>query len=74
MSDYYLVINGKYLFDQSAKNNLKTCDSIQKIATVQGDDYTTDCLLDFNNFKDYCKMIATDLRNQGAVDSYPKAI
>ena len=54
MSDYYLVIDGKYLFDQSTKNNLRTYDSIKKIATVQRDDYTTDCLLDFNNFKDYC--------------------
>ena len=34
--------------------------SIQKIATGQGDDYTTGCLLDYDYFKNYYKMIAID--------------
>ena len=37
-----------------------TCDVIQKITTGQGDDYTTGCLLDYNYFKNYYKMIAID--------------
>ena len=36
----------KNLFDQPVKNNLRTYDNIRKIATGQGDDYTTSCLLD----------------------------
>ena len=28
-----------------------TSDSIQKMATGEGDDYTTGCLLDYNYFK-----------------------
>ena len=28
-----------------------TCDNIRKIATGQGDDYTTGCLLDYDYFK-----------------------
>ena len=36
----------KNLFDQPVKNNLRTYDNIRKIATGQGDDYTTGCLLD----------------------------
>ena len=39
-------------FDQPVKNNLKTGDNIWKIATSQGGDYTTGCLLDYNYFKD----------------------
>ena len=35
-----------------------TYDSIQKIASGQGADYTTGCLLDYNYFKNYYKMIA----------------
>ena len=32
-----------------------------KIATCQGDDYTTGCLLDYPYFKDNYKMVETDL-------------
>ena len=41
------------VFDQPVINNLRTYDSIGKIATGQGDDYTTGCLLDNNYFKNY---------------------
>ena len=68
------MIDGQNFFNQPVKNNLITYDSIQKIATGQGDDYTTDCLLDSNYFKDYCKMIAMDLSKQQALDADPKAI
>ena len=38
--------DGKNFFDHSVKNNLATNENIRKIATDQGDDYTTGCLLD----------------------------
>ena len=41
-----------------------TYDNISKIATDQGDDYTTGSFLDYNNFNKYCKMIATELSKQ----------
>ena len=40
------MIDGRNLFDQTVKNDLITYGNIQKIATCQGDDYTTGCLLD----------------------------
>ena len=39
------MIDGKSFFDQPVKNNLRKFDSIRKIATGQGDDSTTGCLL-----------------------------
>ena len=48
--------------------------NIRKNATVQGDDYTTDCLLDYTYFKNYYKMIAIDLSQQQVLDDDPKAI
>ena len=60
------------LFSSSSKNDLRTYESIQKIATGQGDDYTTGCSLDYNHFKDYYKIIATDLSKQQALDVDPK--
>ena len=35
-----VMIDGKNVFDQPIKNNLKTYENIRKIATGQGDDYT----------------------------------
>ena len=61
-------------FYQPLKNNIRTYDNIRKIATGQGDDYTTVCLLDNVSFKDYYKMIAIDLSKQQALDADPKVI
>ena len=55
------MIDGQNFFDQPVKTNVRRYDSIGKIATSQGDDYTTDCLLDYNYFKDYYQMIAIHL-------------
>ena len=52
----------------------KTYENIRKIATGQGDDYTSGCLLDSSYFKDHYKMIAIDLSKQQALDADPRAI
>ena len=62
-----------FLINQK-KNDKTTYDNIRKIATGQGDDYTTGCLLDYAYFKNYHKMIATDLSKQQALDTDPRAI
>ena len=68
------MIDGKNLFDQPINNNLKTYDNIRKVATGQGDDNTTGCLLDYSYFKNYYKMIVVELSKQQALDADPKAI
>ena len=47
LKDCNIVINGENVFDQPVKNIKVTYENIRKIATGQGDDYTTDCLLDY---------------------------
>ena len=64
IKDYNAVIEGRNFFDQSIKNDLETYDNIKKIVTDQGDDYTTECLLDYPYFKQHCKLIAVDLIKQ----------
>ena len=54
------MINGETFLDQPIKNNKVTYQNIRKIATGQGDDYTTGCLL--------------DLSKQQALDADPRAI
>ena len=68
------MIDSQNFFDQPVRNNLITYDNIQKIATGQGDDYTTSCLLDYKCFKNFYKMIAIDLSKQQALDGDQKAI
>ena len=68
------MINGKNVFDQPVKNDIRTYDKIQKIVTGQGDDYTTGCLLEYVYLKNYYKMIAIDLSKQQALDADPQAI
>ena len=70
IKDYNIVING----DQPIKNNKVTYDNIRKIATGQGDDYTTGCLLDYPYFANTYKMIAVDLSKQQTLDADPRAI
>ena len=75
IKDYNIVINGENFFDQPIKNNNKiTYGNIRKIATSQGDDYTTGCLLDYPYFANTYKMIAVDLSKQQALDADPIAI
>ena len=40
------MIDGNYVFDQPIKSDTETYEKMRKIATGQGDDYTTGCLLD----------------------------
>ena len=74
IKDYNIMINGENFFDQPIKDSKITYDNIRKIATGQGDGYTTGCLLDYRYFKDTYKMIAVDLSKQQALDADPRAI
>ena len=69
----YNMINGENIFDQPIKNNKVTYENNRKIATGQGYDYTTGCLLDYSYFKDSDKMIVVDLSKQQALDADPRA-
>ena len=68
------MIVGSKFFDQPIKNDLKTKKNIKKIATGQGDDYTTGCLLDYPLFEKYYKLITIDLIKQQKLDADPKAM
>ena len=74
IKDCNVMIDGQNVFYQPVKDNLITYDNMQKIAAVQGNDYTTGRLLDYNYFKRYCQMIAIDLSKQKAHKADSKAI
>ena len=68
------MIDGKIFFDQPINNMTKTYENIRKIATGQGDDYTTGYFLDYPYFKNHYKMIPIALSKQQALDADPRAI
>ena len=74
IKDYNVMIDGKNVVHQPINSNLKTYENIRKIATGNGDDYTTCCFLDYSYFNENYKMIAIDLKKQQILDTDPGAI
>ena len=68
------MIDDHNLFDQPVKNDMRASDNIRKIATGQGDVYTTCCLLDYAYFKENYQLIEIDLNKQHTLDVNPNAI
>ena len=54
------------------RNHVKTYENIRKIATGQGDDYTTGCLLDYPYFKEH-KILVIDSSKHRGLDADPKS-
>ena len=56
------------------KNDKIIYENIRKIATDQGDDYTTGYLVDYPHFKDNYQMTAIDLSKLKVLDDGPRTI
>ena len=74
MKNYNMIINGTNFYDQPIDSDIKRYKEIRKVATGQGEDYTTRCLLDYNYIKNHYKLIPIDLSRQKELDADPKAI
>ena len=68
------MIDGQNFFDQLVKKHLRMYGNIRKIPVGQKDDYINGCLLDYNYFNEYYKMITIELSKQQALDVDAKAI
>ena len=64
ITKYNELIHGRNFYDQPISNKIKKYDEIKKIATGQGDDYTTGFWLFYQYFKDHYQLIAVDLSKQ----------
>ena len=73
IKNYNGVIDGRNVFHQPVKNNSTTYDNIGKIATGHGDNFTAGCLLDYNHFNNYYKMIAINLNKQQNIWCWSKS-
>ena len=66
IKNYNIEIYGRNFYDQAINDSIKQYNEVRKISTGQGDDYTTECLLDFVYFEKNYRLIV--------VDADPKAI
>ena len=74
ITNYNVLIDGRNFYNQTINDLIKQYDEIRKIATGQGDDFTTRCLLDFQNFKDHYNLIAIDRNKQKELDPDSRSI
>ena len=71
IENYNIEMHRKNVYDQPINDSIKQYD---EISTGQGDDYVTDCLLDFAYFEKNYRLIAVDLSKQKALDADSRAI
>ena len=74
IENYNIEIDGRNFHDQSVNDLIKQYDEVRKISIIQGNDYTTDCLLDFAYFEKKYRLIAANLSKQKALDANSRAI
>ena len=74
IENYSVLIDGRNFYHQSISDEIRKYDEIRKIATGQGDDYTTGCLPDYQYFKNHYKLTSVNLSKQKELDPDPRAI
>ena len=57
-----MIINRKNFYVQAIYSDIKWYAEIKKLTTVQGEDYTTGFLLDYDYIKNHYRLIAVDLK------------
>ena len=69
----YVIINGKSFYGQVIDSDIKRYEEIRKLTTGQGEDYTTESLLNCDFLKNHDRLIAVDLSRKKELDADPKA-
>ena len=64
INKYNVLIDGRNFYDELINDLIKQYDKVRKISSGQGNDYTTESLLDYTYFADQYRLIAVDLSKQ----------
>ena len=64
IESYNVLIHERNFYDQPTNDLIKQYYEVRKVATGQGDDDTTKCLLDYTYFRDNCRLIPMDLNKK----------
>ena len=74
INNYDVIINGKNFYDQQIDSDIKWYRKIKELATGQGEDYTTERLLDYEYINNQYRLIVVNLLRQRELDADPKTI
>ena len=66
------MIDRRNFYDQPIDHLIKQYENIIKVSTGQGDNYATECIIDYAYFIDNCRLIAVDWSKQKALDTAPR--
>ena len=55
-----MLIDRRNFYDQPIDHLIKQYENIIKVSTGQGDNYATECIIDYAYFIDHCRLIAVD--------------
>ena len=72
IKNYSIIIKGKYFHYEAIDSDIKRYEEIRKLTTLQGEDYTTECLLDYAYIKNHYRVIAIISSRQKELDADPK--
>ena len=72
IKDCNILTDDWNFFDKPVESDIKAYHKIKKVATGQGDDYTTSCVLDYLCVKENYNLIRIDLSKQQAPDLWRK--
>ena len=67
-----MLIDRRNFYDQPIDHLIKQYENIIKVSTGQGDNYATECIIDYAYFIDNCRLIAVDWSKQKALDTAPR--
>ena len=74
IKNYNIIINGENFYNQLFDSDIKRYEEIRKLTIGQDEDYTTECLLDYDYIKSHYSLTAVDLSRQKELDADPKVI
>ena len=74
ITNYKVLIHDRSFYDESVNDQIKKYDEIRKTGTGQGEDYTTECLFDYQYFEDHYQLIVGDLSKQKELDADSRAV
>ena len=73
IKDYNVLIDGRNFYDQNVNSSTARYNELLKMTTGRSEDYSTECLLDYDYY--YIKefnIVGIDLSHQAVLDSDPK--
>ena len=74
IENYNIEIDGGNFYDEPINDSVKQHEDVRKMSIVQGDDYTTSCLVDFAYFENNYRVTAADLSKQKNLDAGSRVI